>query len=89
MPVTLTASRALRQSRARAVINLRRKRILKKAVDTFKASAKLKDLSPAISQIDRALKHHLVNHRKAARLKSRLSKLVTRSQSSSTAHASV
>ncbi len=86
MPVTPTAKRALRHSRLRAVVNIRRKKAVKKAVDGYKSNPKSQGLSLAVSQIDRALKHHLIPKNKAARMKSQLSGLLAVAPKPSSPH---
>ena len=78
MPVTTSASDALRKDRRRTLTNLRRKRTAKKEVDDFKTKPTSKSLSAAVSQIDRLVKHHLIHANKAARLKSSLYKLLVK-----------
>ena len=78
MPVTTSASDALRKDRRRTLTNLRRKRTAKKEVDDFKAKPAAKSLNTAVSQIDRLVKHHLIHANKAARLKSALHKLLVK-----------
>ena len=74
MPVTRTAKRALHRARRRQVINLRRKRLLKRALKQFLLSPAEESLKKAISQIDKSAKYRLIHQNKAARLKSRLYK---------------
>jgi len=55
---------------------------MKKAVDTVKSKLDQKTLSIAVSQIDKAVKYNLITKNRAARMKSRLSALLTLSSSS-------
>lgn len=83
MPITSSATIALRKDRRRAVTNLRRKRSCKRAMDNFKAKLSSKSLQAAVSQIDKMVKWHLFHQNKADRLKSQLSKLLTTASSAS------
>jgi small subunit ribosomal protein S20 len=76
MPVTKTAERALRVSKRKKEVNdLLRKR-LEIAIRKIKKSPTQKNLTDAISLIDRSAKRNLFHKNKAARLKSSLSKLI-------------
>jgi small subunit ribosomal protein S20 len=76
MPVTRTASRALRRATRKRQVNIRRKRALKQALDKFKAKPGAQLLTSTQSVVDRAVKHHQIHKNKAARIKSSLSKLL-------------
>lgn len=76
MPVTKSAKRALRKDRRRTVINKLRKKITKQAIKTFKKTLNEKDFQKAVSLIDRLAKNKVIHKNKAARLKSRLAKLL-------------
>ncbi|BCX14501.1 MAG: hypothetical protein KatS3mg088_184 [Patescibacteria group bacterium] len=76
MPVTKTAKRALRVSQRKAKVN---QTILKKmeiAIRLAKKTLKEVDISKAISLADKAVKKKFIHKNKAARIKSRLSKLI-------------
>ena len=73
MPVTKSAKRALRKSLRKRVQNLKTRQNYKKAVKTARQTGK--NLSGTFSALDRAAKKGVIHKRKAARLKSRLSKL--------------
>ena len=78
MPVTKTAKRALRGSKNKAEVNkvlINRLEIAIRMAKKTKASEKI--LS-AMSLADRAAKKRIVHKNKAARVKSRLSKLLTK-----------
>jgi len=76
MPVTKSAKKALRKDRKRTVINKLRKKITKEAIKAFKKTLSEKDLKKAVSLIDRLAKNKVIHKNKAARLKSRLAKLL-------------
>jgi len=76
MPITKSAKRALRQSQRRYERNLAKKKAIKDAIKKFKKSLLPADLSLAYKKLDKAAKVHLIHPNKAARWKSRLSKLV-------------
>jgi len=76
MPVTKSAKKALRKDQRRAVINKLRKKITKEAIKTFKKTLSEKDFEKAVSLVDRLAKNKVIHKNKAARLKSRLTKLL-------------
>ena len=78
MPVTKTAKRALRSSKRKALVN---KLILSKlevAIRVAKRERGKDKVLAAISLTDRAAKKKFIHKRKAARIKGRLSKLLSR-----------
>jgi small subunit ribosomal protein S20 len=86
MPVTKTAKRALRVSKRKGVIN---KKILGKleiAIRTAKKSRTSKNITNAISLVDRAAKKNVLHKNKASRIKSTISKLLLKSKTSSSKH---
>ncbi|MGB9707061.1 MAG: 30S ribosomal protein S20 [Microgenomates group bacterium] len=76
MPVTKSAKKALRKDRRRTVINKLRKKITKEAIKIFKKSLEEKDFKKAVSLIDRLAKTKVIHKNKAARLKSKLARLL-------------
>jgi len=83
MPITQSAKKALRQSARRRTQNLSRKEAYKAVVKNIRsliASGKPKDaqalLSKAYQALDKASKAHVIKKNKAARLKSRVTRLV-------------
>lgn len=74
MPVTKSAKRALRKSLRKKARNLKTREGYKKVVKNVRKTGK--GLSSAFSALDRAAKRGVIHKRKAARLKSRLAKLV-------------
>lgn len=78
MPITKSALKALRRDKRKTAINRPIKSRIKSSLDQVKASKTAKDLSVAFSAIDKALKRHLIHRNKAARLKSKASKILAK-----------
>jgi len=76
MPVTKGAIRKQRADRRRAAINLRVKKTFKEAVLAVRKHPGIKNLTAVYRRLDRAAKTHVIHKNKAARLKSRLAKLL-------------
>ena len=76
MPITSSAKKALRQSRAKRERNLVWKEKLKKAVKAAVASKTPETLSQAYKIIDKSAKIGLIKKNKASRMKSKLAKLL-------------
>lgn len=81
MPITKSAKKALRQSKQRRVLNIRRSRDLKKTLKDFEKAVLAKNkeeahkLFPHIQKIlDKSAKRGLIKTNTASRKKSRLSK---------------
>lgn len=79
MPVTKSAKKALRRDKRRAIVNLRIKRRMKAALKRAKERPTKKNLALAYSAIDKAAKKKVIYKNKAARLKSRLAEMATKS----------
>jgi len=77
MPISQSAKKALRVSRYKTSVNRRRKALVKDALKTLGSP---EEISKATSYIDKAAKWKLIHPRKAARLKSRLSKQAAASE---------
>lgn len=81
MPIIKSAQKKLRKDRKRTEHNVGLKRTLKEAVKTFTKSASVKSkkgnkaLAATFSTIDKAAKKNIIHKNKAARMKSRISKL--------------
>ncbi len=75
MPVTKTAKRALRSSKRKEASNKTLVSRLEIAMRNAKKSPSAKNISLATSLVDIAAKNNIFHKNKAARLKSRLSKL--------------
>lgn len=78
MPVTKTAKRALRGSERKYKVNSLLRSKLEALVRLAKKSKSKDDLSAAYSATDKALKKNLIHKNKAARIKSRLNKKVSK-----------
>ena len=76
MPNTASATKALRQSEHRQVVNTRIKRAYKSAVNAMRENPSAKTLQAAYSKLDRAAKKGVIKQNKASRLKSRLTRLL-------------
>lgn len=78
MPVTRSAAKALRRDRRRMVVNKALRLKVKEAVDAVvKSTLPTQELiDNAFSALDRAAKKHIIHANKAARVKSRLSRLL-------------
>ncbi|MFH1841122.1 MAG: 30S ribosomal protein S20 [Candidatus Shapirobacteria bacterium] len=76
MPITKSAIKALRQDRRRAKVNKIVRRQVKKSLKSARAKISADTLQGAYRQLDRAAKKHVIHRNKAARLKSRLARLL-------------
>jgi small subunit ribosomal protein S20 len=80
MPITLSAKKALRRDRRRAIVNRRLRDQLKKALKRARKNPTEKLLKQTNSLLDQAAKKRIIHPNKAARLKSRLSNLTPKKQ---------
>jgi small subunit ribosomal protein S20 len=87
MPITSSAKKALRASKNKAVFNDKRKRAISETVKKIKklvAEKKIKEaealLPIAFQAIDKADKTNLIHKNTAARKKSRLAKLLAKTE---------
>lgn len=76
MPVTKQAIKKVRQDKRKTEINMRRKKAYKKAVHNARGQKTPAALTAAFKTLDLAAKTNVIHKNKAARLKSRLSKLI-------------
>ncbi len=76
MPILSSAKKALRQSLRRNLVNKRIKTKTKTSIDAFQAKPTEPGLRAVFSAVDWAAKKNIFHKNKAARLKSRLSKLL-------------
>ncbi|MBI4066256.1 30S ribosomal protein S20 [Candidatus Gottesmanbacteria bacterium] len=76
MPVTNQAKKKLRRDRLREVHNARIRRLVRDAIKAVRRRPTPKALSLAFTALDKSIKRNIVHKNKAARLKSRLSKLL-------------
>ena len=77
MPILPSAKKALRSSRAKAIVNSRIKSRVKNTQRQMVVDPTQKNLESAYSAIDKAVKKHLFHANKAARLKSQIAKLAS------------
>ena len=80
MPILKSSKKALRRDRRRAVVNKKIKDNLKEILKKTRKSPNAKNLSLATSFLDRAAKKKIIHTNKADRLKSRLSKLLSKNK---------
>lgn len=80
MPNTASATKALRQSKRKKLVNDRIKKSYKGAIKTMRETPSAEALSAVASALDKAAKKHVILQSKADRLKSRLSSLLTASK---------
>jgi small subunit ribosomal protein S20 len=76
MPITVGAIRKQRSDLRKAAVNKAVKSNYKEAVHDVRIKPSAENLSEAFRQLDRAAKNKVIHKNKAARLKSRLSKLL-------------
>lgn len=79
MPITHRAIKKLHHDRVRAKENEKAKSSVHAAVKAARKTKTLKTLSHAYTTLDKAAKHGTIHPNKAARLKSRLAKLLKKS----------
>lgn len=77
MPITKGAIRKLSADKRKAVTNLHVKTTYKAAVLAMRKKPSAKALTTAFQKLDRAAKVNIIHKNKAARLKSRLAKLLS------------
>jgi len=86
MPNHKSAWKRMRQNEVRRLRNKARRTYLKRAIKSFRsiedASRAREEFPRVVSAIDKAVKHGIIHHRKAARLKSRLSRKLVATQAS-------
>ena len=76
MPIIRSAIKKVRKDKGRTTRNKKRADALKILIKKAKASKSVKDIQAVFSALDKAVKVNLIHKNKAARLKSRLSKLL-------------
>ncbi len=80
MPITSSAKKKMRQDKTKTEHNRKVKENLKGLIKKARRVPSAKSLAQVASELDKAAKIHLIHKNKAARLKSRLSKLVSPSK---------
>ena len=83
MPLTKQAIKKVRQDKRKTIYNVRVKKTYKQAVVAFRKNPTVKSIGEVFSKLDKAAKTNIIHKNKAARLKSRLSKLIKSSGKSS------
>lgn len=83
MPVTKTAKRALRSSKKKEKFNKALISKLEAAIREAENKPSKKTVKAAVSLVDKASKKKIIHKNKAARLKSRLDKLISKKPPSS------
>ncbi len=79
MPIIKSAKKKLRQDRKRAVSNLAYEKAYKSAIKAIKSGKnQKKTLEEAFSKIDKAAKKGVIHKNKANRLKSEISKFLSK-----------
>lgn len=76
MPVTKSARKKLRQDKVRTQKNKKVENLFKSAVKKAQKSKTEKAVRDAIKLVDKAEKKNIIHKNKAARLKSKLSRLI-------------
>lgn len=77
MPIIKSAIKKVRKDKVRTERNKKRELSVKALVKKVRTSKSAKDLQAAFSALDKAAKVNLIHPNKSARLKSRLSKLMS------------
>ncbi len=78
MPLLKQAKKKMRHDRRITAFNSKKKIALKKMVKQMRKVPSAKNLTPVFSALDKAVKTHLIHKNKANRLKSRLSKTLSK-----------
>ncbi|MDO8620959.1 MAG: 30S ribosomal protein S20 [Candidatus Levybacteria bacterium] len=78
MPVTKSAKKKLRQDKKRTLENRKAKNLLRDAIKKGRKNPSEKNIIQATKLIDKAVKKYIIHKNKAARLKSSLSKLISK-----------
>ncbi len=85
MPITSSAKKAMRQTKTRNVKNVKQRNAYKAAIKSYKKLViaqkpddAQKQLSLAYKALDKAAKTNVISKNKAARTKSRISKLIAK-----------
>lgn len=76
MPITKQAIKKLRHDRKRTGETVKIRESLRKLIKAARVSPGKKTIATAFGALDRAASKHVIHKNKAARLKSRLSKLI-------------
>ena len=85
MPIINSAIKKVRKDKVRTARNKKRELNLKSLIKKVRMTKSSKDLQAVYSALDKAAKVKLIHPGKAARLKSRLSKIITKTISTTKA----
>lgn len=77
MPIIKSAIKKVRKDKTRTALNKRRENAMKKLLKEARKNPTAKAVTAVFSAVDKAAKVKLIHPNRAARLKSRLSKLAT------------
>ena len=80
MPVIKSAKKKLRVDRKREKANRKLKKMLDLALKKAEKSVSMEAINSAISIVDKSAKKNIIHKNKAARIKSRLSKLLAKTK---------
>ena len=80
MPLIRSAIKKLRKDRKRTIVNKAKKETLKGLIKKTRVNKNTDSLKAVFSALDKAVKVNLIHKNKSARLKSRLSKLLSRAK---------
>ena len=78
MPLLKQARKKMRHDKKRTEQNKDKKFALKKLIKTMRKTPTASNLTAVFSNLDKAVKTHLIHKNKASRLKSRLSKALAK-----------
>lgn len=78
MPIIKSAIKKVRKDKKRTLHNKKIEETLKGLIKAMRKNPSQKSLQDLTSKLDKAVKIHLIHSNKAARLKSRLSKLISK-----------
>jgi small subunit ribosomal protein S20 len=78
MPITARAEKKLRHDRKRTTLNAKKLSFMRNFVKTARKNPSEKTVSAAFKALDKSVKTHSIHKNKAARLKSRLAKLIAK-----------
>jgi len=77
MPIIRSAIKKVRKDKLRTIRNKKREDTLKALIKKVRITKSAKDIQAVFSALDKAAKVKLIHPNKSARLKSRLSKLIS------------
>ena len=76
MPITKQAEKKLRHDKHITRVNMSIRKKVRMKIKTFRSKPDKKTLPETYSALDKAVKNHTIHKNKAARLKSRLAKML-------------